>query len=338
MVHLAFLEIHVEAVPVHQVPVVGQVRLVEKTLRVQVHVQALNLVVLELAEQRIAERFRHVAGSVLLRVFLRDAVRVPYHERRGEGLLVLVNREIDGIAREVVVLHVERRVALQRKPAVRAVKIARIASDHHVALRHLHVLVRLGKGGLLVVDNLVRLDGERVRTAVLALFVLVELGPLRHREDLVLAVVFQVVARKLVRACGVTRNHIAHRGGDALLFAVHAALRLNVARGVREQETAIAVHEFRILVPGGALGTELHAIVHKEHAALQQQGAPLAGDSKAVRVLHDKRGALRERFCREHECEHEQDGEKMLPRPEHHSRLSARGREPLFGSSAGSFS
>ena len=80
-VHLSLVEVKVEAVSVHEVPVVGQVGLVEESLRVQVHVQALDLVVLEFAEERVAECFRHVARRVSLRVFFRYAVRVPYHER-----------------------------------------------------------------------------------------------------------------------------------------------------------------------------------------------------------------------------------------------------------------
>ena len=130
MVHLAHLKEQVQAVAVHQVAVIGQVGLVEESLRVQVHVQAFDLVVLELAVERVAKGLGHVAGRALLGLFLLHAVGVADHQRRLQRLSRLVEHQEDGIAREVVVLHFALGVTLHAEPVVLAVEIARIAGDH----------------------------------------------------------------------------------------------------------------------------------------------------------------------------------------------------------------
>ena len=76
-------------------------------------------------------------------------------------------------------------------------------------------------------------------------------------------------------------------------------MRVDVSGWMRKEETSIALHRLGILVPEGALRAELHAVVYKMYTTLQEQGTALAGDSKAVGVLHNQRRGLGGGACRE---------------------------------------
>jgi hypothetical protein len=68
---------------------------------------------------------------------------------------------------------------------------------------------------------------------------------------------------------------------------------------MRKEESSAALHRLGILIPEGALRAELHAVVYKVYTTLQEQGTALAGDSKAVGVLHDQWRCLGGGACRE---------------------------------------
>ena len=93
--------------------------------------------------------------------------------------------------------------------------------------------------------------------------------------------------------------HVARRSRDSLFLLVDAVVRVDESGRVRKEEAAAALHRLGVLVPEGALCAELHAVVYKVYTPLQEQGTALAGDSKAVGVLHDQWRCLGGGACRE---------------------------------------
>ena len=131
--------------------------------------------------------------SATLVFFLLHTVRIADNQGRLELFTRRIENHENGIAREVVVLHVASRVARQRKPIVLAVEIARVTSDNHILLREFYVFVSLGKRFLLVEDDATRLDGHRVDRTVFVRLELEKFRAVGHGEDFLLGGVWSCV-------------------------------------------------------------------------------------------------------------------------------------------------